>query len=170
MTPRNFVTPHSPADRPSAEAHIAALVEAYLAADYRWELDGRWHPLPVGKRATDLETAFPQATSFGLLSAWNPHSVERPEAENRSADEALAAALDASGLPHRAAFSSARNRTWREPSWIVLDMPVAAFDALALRFRQLATVHGERGRAVRLRVYRAPPAGAGDLGLVDWVR
>jgi hypothetical protein len=170
MSPRKFVTAEPFADQRLAESRVISLVQAYLAADYRWELDGQWHPMTIGARATALEAAFPQADSFGLLSAWNPHSVDRPDEDNRADDEALNAALLAGGHPFKPAFSSARNRTWREPSWIVMDMPVAAFDALAQRFRQLATVHGVRGEPVRLRVYRAAPAGAADQPLVDWVR
>ena len=71
-----------------AESRIAALVQAYLAADYRWELDGQWFPMPVGARAPELEHAFPQAGNFGLLSAWNPHSVERADEENRADEKA----------------------------------------------------------------------------------
>jgi hypothetical protein len=164
------VTPDPLAGNSPADTRIATLVQSYLAADYRWELDGTWHPLTIGECASQLQTTFPDARSYGLLSAWNPHSVERPDAENRAADAALAHALQASGLRHRAAFSSARNRTWREPSWIVLDMPLPAFDALALQFGQLATVHGERGHPARLRVYHAAPASAGAPALVDWVR
>ena len=96
--------------------------------------------------------------------------MDRPDEENRADDEILNAALLASGLPFKPAFSSARNRTWREPSWIVMDMPVEAFDALAQRFRQLATVHGVRGEPLRLRMYRAAPAGSTAHPLVDWVR
>lgn len=172
MTPRDSVTALPAADMLLPQARIASLVQAYLAADYRWEFDGTWQPMPLGARADALENAFPGARSFGLLSAWNPHSLDRPDAENRADDDALHAALLASGLEHRPAFSSARNRTWREPSWIVMDMPVAQFDALARRFRQLATVHGERGQPLRLRVYHAAVAEAtpGVHAMVDWVR
>jgi hypothetical protein len=155
--------------RRQPRSQIAPLVQAYLDADYRWELDGLWHPISIGAQAPALEAAFPEAREFGLLSAWNPYSIERPEAENRAQDEALHAALLASGLPHRAAFSSARNRTWREPSWIVMDMPLAGFDALAVRFGQLGTVHARRGEPLRLRIYHSPldlPRGG---ALVDWV-
>ena len=148
---------------------IACLVEAYLDADYRWELDGKWHPLVIGSVADDLESTFPRARGFGLLSAWNPYSVERPDAENRADDEALNAALQESGLPYRAAFSSARNRTRREPSWNVMDMATERFDALAMRFRQLATVHGVAGEPVRLRVYHAPIELPRGGHLVDWL-
>jgi hypothetical protein len=150
-------------------AQIASLVQAYLDADYRWELDGRWHPLAIGAPAADLEAAFPHSRNCGLLSAWNPHSVERPEAENRAEDDALHAQLQASGLACRPAFSSARNRTWREPSWIVLDMPVERFDALAMRFGQLATVHAVRGEAARLRVYHPPLELPRGGEWVDWI-
>lgn len=152
-----------------AESRIASLAQAYQAADYRWELDGRWLPLTIGTIASELEAAYPLVRTFGLLSAWNPHSVERTESQNRTADETLAAALAASGLVHRPGFSSARNRSWREPSWIVMDMPIDEFDGLARRFRQLGTLHAWRGEPVRLRMYHAPVPGCADLGSVDWV-
>lgn len=152
-----------------ADPRIASLLQSYHAADYRWELNGAWHPLSIGGPARALEEAFPEATSFGMLSAWNPHSVERPEHVNRAEDARLLAQLEASGFVFRAAFSSARNRTWREPSWIVMDMPLEAFDALAQAHGQLATVHARRGGQVRLRMYHPRPAGVPALDCVDWV-
>jgi len=148
---------------------VARLVTAYREAEYRWELDGRWHPLAIGQPAPGIERAFPEASRFGLLSAWNPHSVERPEAVNRSDDEILHAMLKASGLPFRAGFSSARNRSWREPSWVVVDMASPAFDALARHFGQLGTLYWRRGEPVRLHMYAARPAAVAACEAVDWL-
>jgi hypothetical protein len=153
-----------------AASRIHDLVEAYLAADYQWELDGRWRPLKLGEVAVELEAAYPDAGCAGLLSAWNPHSVERSDPENRQADGDLATALAECGLVHRPAFSSARNRSWREPSWAVMGMPLAEFDALARRFGQLGTLFARRGEPMRLRIYRDRPAGVAEHALVDWVR
>lgn len=150
------------------DARIAALMHAYLEADYRWELDGGWYPLQIGATAPELEAAFPEGREFGLLSAWNPYSVERVDQANRIADEALHAALLASGMPYRPGFSSARNRSWREPSWVVVDMPVDYFDALARRFGQLASLYARRGEPMRLRMYRRQPAAIVVDG-VDWI-
>jgi hypothetical protein len=152
-----------------ATPDIATLLRAYHAADYRWESSGRWHPISIGGAVPELEQAFPQSSSFGLLSAWNPHSVERPEAVNRAEDARLLAQLEDTGLVFRAAFSAARNRSWREPSWIVMDMPLDAFDALARDHGQLATVHAHRGGPARLRMYRGEPGGCPALDAVDWV-
>ena len=152
-----------------ANPDIASLLQAYHAADYRWEFNGRWHPLSIGAHAPSLEQAFPDAASFGLLSAWNPYSVERAESVNRAEDARLHAQLEDTGLVFRAAFSAARNRSWREPSWIVMDMPVDAFDALARGHGQLATVHTRRGEPTRLRMYRHAPAACPALDWVDWV-
>ena len=152
-----------------APAHIAHLVQEYHAADYRCEIDGSWLPLAIGEVATELEAAYPQSRTFGLITAWNPHSLERPEAENRAEDEVLAALLGASGLPYRPGFCSARNRSWREPSWTVMDMPLDEFDALARRFHQLATLHGVRGEPMRLRLYHAPLPETSGLDGLDWV-
>ena len=149
--------------------HVAPLLQAYLEADYRWELDGAWHGIRVARTAPDLEAAFPQATRFCLLTAWNPQSQPQPEAANRAADDALHAVLLASGLPYRPGFSSAANRSWREPSWLVVDLDEDTLDALARRFDQLATLSWSRGEPVRLRMYADRVPGGPDPECVDRV-
>ena len=150
-------------------ARIAELLAAYLDADYRWEFDGDWHPLAIGAPAPDIEHAFPGAQSFGLVSAWNPHSVVLAEAVNRAADDRLHAELRDSGLPYRPGFSAARNRSWREPSWVVVDMALPAFDAVTRRFGQLGTLAWRRGEPVRLRMHAARPAGVAPDPDVEWL-
>ena len=61
-----------------SDADIQRLLRAYLDAEYRWARDGEWPSLAIGHAAMELEAAFPDAGVFGLLSAWNLHSVERP--------------------------------------------------------------------------------------------
>ena len=70
-------------------ARIATLLDAYLAASYRWEYDGDWHDLAVGAPAPRVDATFPEARCYALLSAWHPHSVIREEAANRAEDARL---------------------------------------------------------------------------------
>ena len=107
---------------------------------------------------------------FGLLSAWNPGSIERPEHINRSADQTLHNALVASGKLFRPAFSSASNRSWREPSWIVADMSLDAFDALSRQYGQLATLWWDWRQPVRLRVDAPWQPGFEGERFIDWLR
>lgn len=151
------------------DIRITGLMQAYLDAVYRWEHGGHWFSLRIGEPAIDLQTAFPDAGEFGLLSAWNPYSVEQPEITNRAADSALHAALSDSGAVIRPGFSSARNRSWREPSWVTINLPMAWLDALAGRFGQLGTLHGQRDEPVRLRMYHARPAALPPTKWVDWL-
>jgi hypothetical protein len=151
-------------------ARVAELVRAYLIADYRWELDGDWRNLRIGEPAPEVQARYPEAHGFGLLSAWDPYSVPRPEAVNRDADEALQQSLHRSGRIFRPAFSSAANRSWREPSWLVVDMPVAEFDALSRRYGQLATLYWAAGTPVRMRVDAAQPGSLSAHPAIDWLR
>jgi hypothetical protein len=151
-----------------SDLRIATLLDAYYAAEYRWELDGEWRALRIGQRAPELEAFFPQSRRFGLLSAWDPQSIPRAESVNRRADEALHAGLLASGLPFRPGFCSAPNRSWREPSWVVMDMPDTDFDRLALRYGQLGTLTWSRGEPVSLRMYARQPLMAPDREHVEW--
>jgi hypothetical protein len=141
-----------------------------VAAEYRWELAGDWRNLRIGDPAPELAREFPDVRHFGLLSAWDPYSIPRPEPVNRKADDLLEKEILGSGLRFRAAFSSATNRTWREPSWLVMDMRVADFDALSRRYGQLATLYWAAGEPVRLRVDAARPTGYGPDEAIDWLR
>jgi hypothetical protein len=151
-------------------SRVSELLHAYLAAEYRWQYDGSWHDVIIGLPTPGLELAYPEATSFGMLSAWNPRSVERSDDDNRRDDDALHAQLVAGGYGLRPAFASARNRSWREPSWLVMGMDVGPFDALARRFGQLGTLWWRPGEAVRLRMDAPrPPDETGDDN-VDWLQ
>lgn len=149
---------------------IARLLDAYLLAHYRWENDGEWRWLRVGEPSPELETAFPQARRFALLSAWDPHSEVRDKAVNQREDAELHRLLVAGGYTVRAAFSSAPDRSWREPSWLVLDIDDDSLDALGRRFGQLATLGWARGGMVRLRMNTAAPQGCSAFPCVDWLK
>lgn len=154
----------------SGHAPIADLVRAYLAADYRWQHEGDWHDLHVGLPAPAMELLHAGIDSFGLLSAWNPYSIERSEMTNRSADHALHDALIATAMPFCPAFASAPDRSWREPSWVVMGLQVEAFDALSQQFGQLGTLWWTRGTPVRLRVDARRPDEYDDDAYIDWLK
>jgi hypothetical protein len=154
-------------------ARVAALLAAYLAADYSWELDNAWHALRIGHPSPELDATFPEATSFSLMSAWNPQSILRPDVVNRAEDRQLQFVLESSGLAFRPAFAAAPNRSWREPSWVVVDLPLPQLDALMARFAQLGALLWRRGERGHLRMYAAEPLdhpGYTARDCVDWVK
>lgn len=157
----------------SENERIARLLFAYLAADYRWQHGRNWHDLRIGLPAPGPELIHRDAGEFALLTAWDPQSVPRPEPVNRRADQALHDALLASGRNFLPAFSSASDRSWREPSWMVMDLPQSDLDALGRRFGQLGMVTWRRGQALRLRMLVARPGRLDDplelMDFVDWV-
>lgn len=149
---------------------LATLHRAYLGAVYRWGVRGHWRRLRIGAPVPELEAAHPGARSFAMLSAWNPMSSPRPDAENRREDERLQAAIAEGGWASLHGFASAPNRNWREPNWILIDIATAALDALAREFGQLGTLHWSRGQAVRLRMDAARPPDVPPHPHVDWIQ
>jgi hypothetical protein len=156
-------------DDPLDPAHLATLPSIYLAADYKWELDGDWRPLRIGERATELEAAFTGARSFGLMSGANPAHILRPEPENRSADRALEKAIAALGLRYRPAFVAALGRSWKAYNWLLIDPPTDGFDTLARRFGQIGTLLWAHGEPVRLRMHARRPETVPAHPFIDWI-
>lgn len=148
---------------------VSALLRAYLAADYECLVHGRRYPLWVGETAPAVEAALPEGRTFALITAWNPRSVARTPSENRAADQALRQALAAAGARFHAGAGMARDRGWREPGWLVVDMSLADFDALARRFDQLGALFWRRGEPVRLRMHARQPADDAGHAAVDWL-
>lgn len=152
-----------------SDAEAARLAAAYLDAHYRWACSGDWHDIRIGLPVPGLELLHPAVERFGLLSAWNPYSRPRDEASNRRKDAELEAELDARGLEHIPSFSSAPNRSWREPGWVIFDIDPGDLDALSRRFGQLGALWWKRDGAVRLRMQARRPAGFRRDASIDWL-
>ena len=149
------------------EGHVASLPAIYLAADYRWEWQGDWRSIRIGEPAPELDTAFPDAARFGMLTASNPGHLARNDADNRAADLVLQHELERFGLGHRPGFAMAPNRAWKAYNWLVVDPDVEMFDALGRRFGQIGTLLWSRGAPVRLRMHARPPE---DSAKHPWVQ
>ena len=130
--------------------------------------------LHVGRRCPALDARFAQPRRYALVTACNPGGELTSESANRLAAETLDAELARTGRVVVPALNSAPDGSWPEPSRLVLDLPLPQLDALASRFGQAGVLAWERGRAVRLRLYRpawraAARAARVDTRFIDWV-
>ena len=148
------------------------LLEAYLAAVYRAQVEGASLPLRVGEPAPALDAAMPAApgavATWTLVTAWNPQSCAQDAGVNATADAALQAWLRARGLQAWPAVGGSADGQWEEHGWLVAGLEAATADALARRHDQAGILHWSRGAPVRLRMYRERPPG-NRTGWVDWV-
>lgn len=144
------------------------LVRAYAAAEYGATVEGRTCALQVGAPAPAFESAWP-ASRYGFVTAWNPASSPQPDAANEEADTRLRARLDRLGAARVPAWAQAPDGRWREPGWLLADLPLHELDALAREFGQAGTLCWSQGEPVRLRMLMAAPANAAGLPCVDWV-
>ena len=145
------------------------LMRAYLEAEYRATIAGRPLVLAIG--------GHPPAwcdDDLVVLTAWNPRSMPRADAENAAALESLRRALAPHAQVHEAIGCDAARTSWAEPSLLAIGLSLDIADREARRHDQNATVTARcRGR-VRLRMYRtewrdAVEAACLDTRFVDWV-
>lgn len=129
------------------------LAEAYRLGVYFVDLDGDILEIAVGHLASQLEARLPPARTLAYITACNPGSILRPEADNLRADEELRAVIRHRNAPHWPMNSSSPDSHWWEAGWLVADVPSAVLDEWARRFGQRGTLLWRCGEPVRLRMY-----------------
>jgi len=86
------------------------------------------------------------ASTFAVITAWNPGGHERPnERANRRANEQLAAQLDARMVERWPAVNAPGSR-WREESFAVLGLDVEEAWRVGEAFQQRAIYYVDHGR------------------------
>ncbi|RPE81472.1 DUF3293 domain-containing protein [Vulcaniibacterium tengchongense] len=146
----------------------AELAAAYAAAEYAVRLDGDALPLRVGRPAADLEAYWPRRR-YAFLTAWNPASQPHSEAANQAADALLRARLDELGVDRQPAWAQDPGGDWREPGWLLADLPAGALIRLAQEFGQAGVLDWTQGEPVRLRMLLPRPRAAPALPHVEWL-
>jgi hypothetical protein len=100
---------------------------------------------PSDKGAPSPLANFP-ASTFAVITAWNPGGEPRPnERANRRANERLAAHLDARMVQRWPAINAPRTR-WAEESFAVLGLELDEAWRIGEAFQQLAIYYVDRGR------------------------
>lgn len=172
-TPKVIALANDPAIPDASEgfsdSHICGLSAVFMAADYKWELDGVWSSIRIGEPVPELDAAFPHARRFGMTAAANPGQIIRADADNRSSDRALQQALTQLGLMHRPAFVAAHSRIWKAYNWLVIDPDETTFDGLTRDFGQIGSLLWLRGQPVRLRMRARRPESVTEHAYVDWL-
>ena len=113
-------------------------IEAYLATDYR--IEGEWPlVLRVGLPSESLTALYRthSVQTAAVLTAWNPYSEPRPDAENHAAQTRLVSELDRLGLPHQPGHGADPTGEWLpEDSRLVLGLDLEVATSLGIRFGQ----------------------------------
>lgn len=135
------------------------LLAAYEASTYLVCLDTlRWSPVRIGRLLPAALQAAVGEHDWGFITAWNPHSVPRPDEENLAAQRQLLAALrgnDAVLAIHPGVGFGAMD--WYEPSLFVVGTDLVGADTCTLDrlcrvYAQDAYICGRGHAPARLRV------------------
>ena len=113
-------------------------IEAYLATEYRITGE-RPLVLRIGQRNVQLAALYRahSADRAAVLTAWNPYSEPRPDAQNRAAQSQLISELDRLGLHHEPGHGADPTGLWPpEDSRLVLGLDYAVATSLGIRFGQ----------------------------------
>ncbi len=136
--------------KPMTEPLSPELRAAYEAARYEVTLDdGSVFVLRHGARHPQLDAALqrcdPTATSWAVVTAWNPFSNRLSRDENDERQRALRARIAALGLATFDAVGRDDASDWHEESLLVVGLDEAAACALGSQFCQHAVFVGAVG-------------------------
>ena len=130
----------------------ADLIRAYEATDYR-VLERVPFTMKIGKPSTALADLYRRARvrTACVITAWNPRSEIRSNAENDAAQRHLVADLDRAGLKHLPALGADPTEEWKgEASLLVLGAAQAIVKELGTRYGQNCIVWAEVDAVPRL--------------------
>jgi hypothetical protein len=129
-----------------------ALFDAFQATHFLVCVDAcEWADIRIDQVLPASVQALVAERGWGFITAWNPMSEVRAEAENLAAQRELFGALkQLPGASIHPAIGVASQ--WHEPSVFVIGADVVVLDTLARQHRQLGYVHGSSGSPARLRL------------------
>ena len=130
----------------------ASLIRAYEATDYR-VLEPAPFIMKIGRRSLELEDLYRRtgARTATVITAWNPRSEKRTDAENDAAQANLIGDLERAGLAHLPALGADPKGEWKgEVSLLVLDAPKETVEALGRKYGQNCIVCVEADAVPRL--------------------
>ena len=131
-----------------------ALLAAYHATAYVVCLDTvQWPAIHIDAPLPTALQAVVGSQAWGFITAWNPRSRPRGEAENLAAQRELLASLQ--DHDERVALYPAIGigvEGWHEPSLFVVGPTCPTLDIMAARFGQAAYVYGVGHDPARLRL------------------
>jgi Protein of unknown function (DUF3293) len=146
------------------DAKATALLAAYRATEYRARDAAGEAGVRIGAHSAAFDALLARngARRAAFVTAWNPGSEPRPEAENRAAGERLAEAARAMDLRTLPQSGVPDGEDWApEEGLLLLDATREQAVAIAERFGQNAIVWVERGKVGELAM-----TGAGVLSRV----
>ena len=113
-------------------------IAAYLATEYRIAGNSPL-VLRIGQPNQQLAALYRghAVDRAAVLTAWNPHSEPRPDAQNHAAQAQLIAELDRIGLHHEPGHGADPTGLWpAEDSRLVLGLDYVIATSLGIRFGQ----------------------------------
>lgn len=127
---------------------------AFHATHYLVCLDEvEWASIRINRPLPPSLQAITGPLPWGFITAWNPRSRRRADADNLAAQRHLLTSLrEVPGLRLLPAIGVGNVGDWSEPSLFVIGVETARLDVLGHRFRQDAYVHGHGSGIARLRL------------------
>lgn len=129
-------------------------VDAYHATDFIVVHDGEEYVALLGQPSPAIDRLLRSlgASSGVFITAWNPFSQQRSDAENAAANRRMAARFAELGIRTLHHVGRAHDGDWSEEGFFALDLDPALGLEIAAEFDQHAVVHIELGHPAELQL------------------
>ena len=129
------------------------LEHAYLDSVYSVLYNGREYEVIIGECSERLMDALFENTNIQsgiILTAWNPESQICSVIENKITNAKLSDDLISHDFTYYDAIGRARNSSWQEESFFIIDVSKQQAECLAVKYQQNAYIWIEQNKPAEL--------------------
>lgn len=124
--------------------------EAFKNTDYIANINNKVITINIGKTQVELDNLIKPVKQWAFITAYNPLPKILSDNENKSRNEQLRQDVENLGLKVFTGFGIAKDKSWKEDSFLIVGIGKEKAIKLGTKYGQLAIVIGSANNKAKL--------------------